>query len=115
MAWEYSEKTQQLFMDAVQGKPGTHLGEVENADGIGEHGSIACGDALRFTFRVKRDPSDPTKDIITEALRRDLGLEEPAPRPSVRTLAPVSVGRILQEQEDHDRLGEMLDERGHRY
>ena len=55
------------------------------------------------------------KDIITEALRRDLGLEEPAPRPSVRTLAPVSVGRILQEQEDHDRLGEMLDERGHRY
>ncbi|MBP1611753.1 MAG: hypothetical protein H6Q01_416, partial [Acidobacteria bacterium] len=27
MAWEYSEKTKQIFMDAVQGKPGTHLGE----------------------------------------------------------------------------------------
>ena len=38
MAWNYSEKTQQLFMDAVQGKPGTHLGEIENADGLGEHG-----------------------------------------------------------------------------
>lgn len=67
MGWEYSEKTKKLFMDAVQGKPGTHLGEIENPDGLGEHGSIACGDAMRFTFRVKRHPSDPTQDIITEA------------------------------------------------
>lgn len=67
MGWEYSEKTKQLFMDAVHGKPGTHLGEIENPDGMGEHGSIACGDAMRFTFRVKRHPTDPTQDIITEA------------------------------------------------
>jgi len=67
MGWEYSEKTKQLFMDAVQGKPGTHLGEIENPDGMGEHGSIACGDAMRFTFRVERHESDPTQDIITEA------------------------------------------------
>jgi NifU-like protein len=67
MAWEYSEKTKQLFLDAVQGRPGTHLGEVEDPDGLGEHGSIACGDALRFTFRVRRHPTDPTQDVITEA------------------------------------------------
>ena len=67
MAWEYSEKTKQLFMDAVHGKPGTHLGEIENPDGLGEHGSIACGDAMRFTFRVERHPTDPTQDVITEA------------------------------------------------
>jgi len=67
MAWEYSEKTKQLFMDAVHGKPGTHLGEIEDPDGLGEHGSIVCGDAMRFTFRVKRHPTDPTQDIITEA------------------------------------------------
>jgi len=67
MGWEYSEKTKQLFMDAVHGKPGTHLGEIENPDGMGEHGSIACGDAMRFTFRVKRHPSDPSQDVITEA------------------------------------------------
>jgi len=67
MAWEYSEKTKQLFMDAVHGKPGTHLGEIENPDGLGEHGSIACGDAMRFTFRVERHPTDPTKDVITDA------------------------------------------------
>ncbi len=67
MAWEYSEKTKQLFMDAVHGKPGTHMGEIEDPDGLGEHGSIACGDSLRFTFRVKRHETDPTQDIITEA------------------------------------------------
>jgi NifU-like protein len=67
MGWDYSEKTKQLFMDAVHGKPGTHLGEIEEPDGFGEHGSIACGDALRFTFRVERHPSDPLQDVITEA------------------------------------------------
>lgn len=67
MTWNYSEKTTRLFMDAVQGRPGTHMGEIANPDGIGEHGSIACGDALRFTFRVERHPADPTQDVIVEA------------------------------------------------
>ncbi|MDO4571457.1 MAG: iron-sulfur cluster assembly scaffold protein [Planctomycetia bacterium] len=67
MAWEYSEKTKQLFLDAVHGKPGTHMGEIENPDGFGEHGSIACGDSLRFTFRVERNEEDATKDKIVEA------------------------------------------------
>ena len=67
MAWEYSEKTKQLFMDVVHGKPGTHLGEIEDPDGFGEHGSIACGDAIRFTFRVHRHPDDATQDVITAA------------------------------------------------
>ncbi len=35
MAWEYSEKTKQLFMDAVHGKPGTHLGEIEDPGRLG--------------------------------------------------------------------------------
>jgi len=67
MAWDYSEKTKELFMDAVQGKAGTHLGEIENADGTGEHGSLACGDAMRFTFRVEKHPTNPLKDIIVQA------------------------------------------------
>lgn len=67
MTWNYSKKTTELFMAAVQGKPGSHLGEIEDPDGFGEHGSIACGDALRFTFRVDRHPTDPKQDRITEA------------------------------------------------
>jgi len=67
MGWEYSDKTKQLFMDAVHGKPGTHLGEVKDPDGLGEHGSIVCGDAMRFTFRVNRHETDPLQDRIVEA------------------------------------------------
>ncbi len=67
MAWEYSQKTKQLFLDAIHGKPGTHLGEIENPDGIGEHGSIVCGDAMRFMFRCEKHPTDPLQDVIVEA------------------------------------------------
>ena len=67
MPWEYSEKTTKLFLDAVHGRPGTHMGEIEPPDGLGEHGSIACGDALRFSFRVERHPTDPLQDVIVEA------------------------------------------------
>ncbi len=67
MAWEYSDKVLQLFMDAVRGKSGTHMGEIPDPDGFGEYGSIVCGDALRFFFRVERHPSDPTRDLITQA------------------------------------------------
>ena len=57
----------ELFTAAVQGKPGTHIGEITNPDGLGEHGSIACGDSLRFTFKVKREANDPLQDRIVEA------------------------------------------------
>lgn len=67
MTWNYSQKTTELFMNAVRGGPGSHMGEIENPDGLGEHGSIACGDALRFTFKVDRHPDDPRLDVITEA------------------------------------------------
>lgn len=67
MPWNYSDKVLKLFMNAVKGESGTHMGELDNPDGYGEHGSIVCGDTLRFTFRVKRHPIDPTLDIITQA------------------------------------------------
>jgi NifU-like protein len=67
MPWDYSDKVLELFKAAVQGDAGTHMGELENPDGFGEYGSIACGDTLRFTFRVRRHPTDPARDVITEA------------------------------------------------
>ena len=67
MAWEYSKKTMELFTAAVHGKPGTHLGEITEPDGLGEHGSIACGDALKFTFKVERNENNPLEDKIIEA------------------------------------------------
>jgi NifU-like protein len=66
MPWDYSDKTRQLFLDAVAGKAGTHLGALPEPDGFGQHGSISCGDAMEFTFRVERN-DDPRLDRIVES------------------------------------------------
>jgi NifU-like protein len=44
--WEYTEKVKDLFARPM------NVGEVENPDGIGEVGSLACGDALKLTFKL---------------------------------------------------------------
>ena len=54
------------------------------------------------------------KDVIAEALRRDLGLVESEARRSVRDIKPVSAGSVIN-PEPEDRMEDMLDARGHRY
>lgn len=44
--WQYSDKVKEHFL-----KP-RNVGEIKNPDGAGEEGSMACGDALRLTFKV---------------------------------------------------------------
>ncbi len=44
--WEYTDKVKEHFLNP------RNVGEIENADGIGEEGSIACGDALKLTFKL---------------------------------------------------------------
>lgn len=66
MAWQYSDKTKILFMNAVNGNEKSHFGEIEDADGVGEHGSIACGDAMKFFFKVRR-AENPVDDVIVAA------------------------------------------------
>ena len=53
-------------MNAVNGNEKSHFGTIENPDGFGEHGSIACGDAMQFFFRVKKGET-PVDDVIVEA------------------------------------------------
>jgi NifU-like protein len=72
MPWDYSDKVRRLFLDAVAGKPGTHMGEVADPDGVGRHGSIACGDAMEFAFKVER-ADDPRRDRITISRYRTFG------------------------------------------
>ena len=55
------------------------------------------------------------KDVISEALRRDLKLFKVSSRQSVRNIKPMSAGNVIPDKAPEDRLERMLDARGHRY
>lgn len=73
MPWEYSDKTRKLFFDAIAGADGSHMGDIPEPDGVGQHGSISCGDAMEFMFRVERNADDARKDRIIEARYKTFG------------------------------------------
>ena len=52
--WEYTDNVRDHFFNP------RNVGEVENPDGVGEVGSLACGDALKLTFKL--DENGKIKD-----------------------------------------------------
>jgi NifU-like protein len=47
--WEYTEKVKDFFL-----KP-KNVGEIKDADAVGEVGSIVCGDALKLYLKVDKE------------------------------------------------------------
>ncbi len=47
--WNYSDKVMDHFMNP------RNVGEIDEPDGVGEVGSMACGDALRLSFKLDEE------------------------------------------------------------
>ncbi|OGS12153.1 MAG: Fe-S cluster assembly protein NifU [Elusimicrobia bacterium RIFOXYA2_FULL_58_8] len=60
--WNYTDKVFEHF------KNPKNVGEIENPDGVGEIGSIVCGDALKLTLRI-----DKAADKIVDAKFKTFG------------------------------------------
>lgn len=94
--WEYSDKVKEHFLNP------RNVGEVEGADGVGEVGSMACGDALKLTFKVGDDGR------IVDAKFKTFGCASAIA--SASALTELLVGKTVEEAEQltNDHIAEYL-------
>ena len=103
--WEYTDKVKEHFLNPH------NVGEVENPDGVAEVGSIACGDALKFSFKLDENKR------IQEAKFKTFGCASAIA--SASALTEIVKGKTLEEalrvtnRDIADYLGGLPEEKMH--
>lgn len=94
--WEYSDKVKEHFLHP------RNVGEVENPDGVGEVGSMACGDALKLTFKLDENKRIKEAKFLTFGCASAIA--------SSSALTEMIIGMTLEEAEKitNDHIAEYL-------